>query len=192
MAVAAAWGVARVNDRRAIPMLRTLAKKGTPEMRAVAMLGLAQHKDRASTADVAAVAKAPDSGTIARAAAAYALGELGAESEAPTLLALAQGDDALPRELALVSLARMGASKNGEPPGGKAAIAAMSDAVFAGGETQSARARLAGEAIQRAGTRGAHAPREPAAREVAERSLAGAGRRRSTSKARSISSCRAI
>jgi tetratricopeptide (TPR) repeat protein len=152
VAVAAAWGVARVNDRRAIPMLRTLAKKGTPEMRAVAMLGLAQLKDRTSTADVAAVAKAQDSGTIARAAAAYALGELGAESEAPTLLALAQGNDALPRELALVSLARMGAAKSADPPGGKAAIAAMSDAVFAGGETQSARARLAGEAIQRAGT----------------------------------------
>ncbi len=152
VAVAAAWGVARVNDRRAIPMLRTLAKKGTPEMRAVALLGLGQIKDRASTPDVAAVAKASDSGTVARAAAAFALGELGAESEAPTLLAMAQGNDALPRELALVALARMGAAKNTDPPGGKASIQAMSDAVFAGGETQSSRARLAGEAIQRAGS----------------------------------------
>ncbi len=151
VAVAAAWGVARVNDRRAIPMLRLLTKKGTPEMRAVALLGLGQLKDRSSMADVAAVARAPNTGTIARAAAAYALGELSAESEAPALLALAQGNDALPRELALVALARMGASKSAEPPGGKAALAAMSDAVFAGGETQSSRARLAGEAVQRAG-----------------------------------------
>ena len=151
VAVAAAWSVARIGDRGALPLLRMLAKKGTPEMRAVALLGLGQIKDRTSTADVAAVAKASDAGTVARAAAAYALGELGADAEAPTLLALAQGNDALPRELALVALARMGASKNGDPPGGKASIAAMSDAVFAGGETQSARARLAGEAIQRAG-----------------------------------------
>ncbi len=155
VAVAAAWGVARVGDRRALPMLRLLAKKGTPEMRAVALLGIGQLKDRASIPDVAAVAKAADAGTLARAAAAYALGELSADSESATLLALAQGNDALARELALVSLARMGAAKNGDPmtttPGGKAAIAAMSDAVFAGGETQSARARLAGEGIQRAG-----------------------------------------
>ncbi len=177
VAVAAAWGVARVNDRRAIPMLQTLAKKGTPEMRAVAMLGLAQLKDRSSTAQVAAVAKAPDSGTIARAAAAYALGELGAEGEAPTLLALAQGNDALPRELALVSLARMGANKNGEPPGGKAAIAAMSDAVFAGGETQSARARIAGEAIQRAGTAALTLLASPALAKAQSDSAPRAGRR---------------
>ena len=149
--VAAAWGLARVGDRRAIPLLRTLAKKGTPEMRAVALLGLGQLKDKSSTADVAAVAKATDAGTLARAAAAYTLGELGADSEAPTLLALAQGNDSLPRELALVALGRMGASRDTDPPGGKAAIAAMSDAVFAGGGTQSLRARAAGEAIQRAG-----------------------------------------
>jgi HEAT repeat protein len=121
-------------------------------MRAVALLGLGELKDRASTPDVAAVAKAADAGTIARAAAAYALGELAADGETPTLLALAQGNDALPRELSLVALARMGAIKNADPPGGKAAIAAMSDAVFAGGETQSARARIAGEGVQRAGT----------------------------------------
>ena len=151
VAVAAAWGVARVEDRRALPLLHLLAKKGTPEMRAVALLGIGHLRDRSSIAEVAAVAKAPDSGTVARAAAAYALGDLDAESEAPTLLALAQGNDALPRELALVSLARMGALKGNDPPGGKAALAAMSDAVFAGGETESARARLAGEAIQRAG-----------------------------------------
>jgi len=151
VAVAAAWAVARVNDRRALPVLKILAKKGTPEMRAVALLGIGQLKDRASIADVAAIAKAADAGTLARAAAAYTLGELQADAEAPTLLALAQGNDALPRELALVALARMGAAKNADPPGGKAAIAAMSDAVFAGGETQSARARAAGEAVQRAG-----------------------------------------
>jgi tetratricopeptide (TPR) repeat protein len=144
VAVAAAWGVARMNDRRAIPLLRMLAKKGTPDMRAVAMLGLGQLKDRSSIPDVAAVAKGNESGMVARAAAAYALGELGADSETPTLLALAQGNDALPRELALVALARMGA-------GGKPALAAMSDAIFAGGETQSSRARLAGESVQRAG-----------------------------------------
>ena len=94
-------------------------RRGTPEMRALAVLGLG-HLATTSSVDRRCRrgrAKALDAGNVARAAAAYALGELGAESEAPTLFRSRKGD-ALPRELALVSLARLGAD-NGEPPAAK-------------------------------------------------------------------------
>ena len=133
--------------------LRKLAQNGTPEMRAFAVLGLGALKDRTSTADVAAIARALDAGTVARAAAAYALGELGAETESAD--ARSRSPKAPTRcrgRWRSLALARMGAAKSAEPPGGKAALAAMADAVFAGGETQSARARLAAESLQRAGT----------------------------------------
>jgi hypothetical protein len=79
------------------------------------------------------------------------LGELNAESEAATLVTLAQGTDPLPRQMALIALARMGQAK-GEPPGGKAALGAMADAVFTGGEETSARARQTAASLQRAGS----------------------------------------
>ena len=152
VAIAATWGLAHMQDKRAAPLLRALAKRGTPEMRALSVLGLGFLHDKSATAEVAEVARSLDSGSVARAAAAYALGELGADSEAPTLLSLAQSGDALPRELALVSLARLGAAHNGEPPGGAAALDAMADAVFAGGDADSARARATAESLQRAGS----------------------------------------
>jgi tetratricopeptide (TPR) repeat protein len=151
VALAAVWGVARIQDRRALPLLRNVLKKGIPEMRALSALGLAQLKDTSSSPVVAQMARGLDSGNVARAAAAYALGELDAQGESATLLSLAQGSDALPRELALLALARMGAAKGTEPPGGKTAIAAMADAVFAGGDVESSRARATAEALQRAG-----------------------------------------
>jgi tetratricopeptide (TPR) repeat protein/HEAT repeat protein len=153
IAVAAVWGLARMQDKHAGALLRRLTRRGTSEMQALAVLGLGLLHDKSSTADIAATARGLDSGNVARAAAAYALGELDAESETPTLLSLAQGTEALPRQLALVALARMASNnKTGEPPGGKAALAAMADAVFAGGDNESARARQTAEALQRAGT----------------------------------------
>ncbi|MGH7281966.1 MAG: tetratricopeptide repeat protein, partial [Polyangiaceae bacterium] len=152
VAIAATWSLAHMQDKRAAPLLRALAKRGTPEMRALAVLGLGFLHDKSATSEIAEVARSLDSGSVARAAAAYALGELGADSEAPTLLSLAQSGDALPRELALVSLARLGAAHNGEPPGGPAALDAMADAVFAGGDADSARARATADSLRRAGS----------------------------------------
>jgi tetratricopeptide (TPR) repeat protein/HEAT repeat protein len=151
VAVAATWGVARMGDKRALPLLRAVQKRGTPEMRALAAVGLGLLRDGRSTPEVVQMVRGPDSGSLVRAAAAFALGELGVESEAPTLLSLAQGTDSLARSIALLSLARMGAAKNGEPPGGKAAIAAMADAVFAGAGSESARSRANAEALRAAG-----------------------------------------
>lgn len=149
VAVAAVWGASHMADRRAVPLLRRITRDGTPEMRALAVLGLGLSRDKGSVAEVASVARSVDSGTVARAAAALALGELDATAEVPTLLALAQGGDALPRQMALVALARM-AGGRGEPPGGKAALHAMADGLFSASDIDSPRARLAAEAVQRA------------------------------------------
>ncbi len=152
VALAAVWGLARMADKRTTTDLRALTKRGTPEMRALAVLGLGLLHDKNSIALVATTARGLDSGNVARAAAAYALGELAAEAEVATLLSLAAGTDALPRQLALIALARMGVAHGGNPPGGKAALGAMADAVFAGAELESARARATAEALQRAGS----------------------------------------
>jgi HEAT repeat protein len=148
VAVAASFAVARLGDKAAVPLLRKVATAGTPDMRAYAVLGLGAQKDKGSTALVAVTARSLDAGAVARAAAAYALGELGAEGETATLIALAEGTDVLPRQMALLALARMGAAR-GEAPGGKAALAAMADAVFSE-EAEVGRARRASEALRQA------------------------------------------
>jgi cellulose synthase operon protein C len=63
-------------------------------------------------------------------------------------MTLAEGTDALPRQMAILALARMGMAK-GDPPGGKAALAAMSDAVFSG-EAEGGRARQSSETLRQA------------------------------------------
>jgi len=153
VATAASWGVARLGDKRAIPLLRDLAKRGNAEMRALGVLGLGILHDRGSALDIAALAKSPDSGNVARAAAAYALGEIGADSEVPALVTLAEGTDALPRQMALVALARLeSAGAPGHPPN-HAAVAAMADAVFAGGAFEGGHAQSSARAVRVAGAR---------------------------------------
>ncbi len=144
VAVAATWGLVRLGSREALPLLRGIATSGTPEMRAIALLGIGALHDTTQTALVARIARSSDSGNVARAAAAYVLADLGASTEEPTLLALADGGEALPRELALIALARLGEKK-------PAAIAAMASAVFAGADGDSARSRETARAVSRAG-----------------------------------------
>jgi tetratricopeptide (TPR) repeat protein/HEAT repeat protein len=146
VARAASWSVARLGDKRAIPLLKRIATNGTPDMRAFAVLGLGALKDKASVPLIEHTAKALEAGSTARAAAAYALGEMGAESEATTLVTIAEDTDPLPRQMALLALARMGAHRS-DPIGGKAALNAMADAVFAG-EGESARARKSNDSLR--------------------------------------------
>ena len=150
IAITATWGVARMKDARALPLLRALAKAGAPETRALAVLGLGSLGDRESTADVMALAHALDAGDVARAAAAYALGELGVQAATPLLVTLAEEGDPLPRQMALLSLARLA---QGQPPDARrnTVLAAMADAVFGGGDPESARARAVSESLRRAG-----------------------------------------
>jgi tetratricopeptide (TPR) repeat protein/HEAT repeat protein len=150
VAVAATWSVARMADRRAVGLLRDLSARGNAEMRSLAVLGLGALRDRASIPDVARIAKSADSGNVARAAAAYALGQLGAEAEIPTLVNLAEGSDALPREMALLALARLEAGRAGHEPN-HASVAAMADALFAGGEVEGGASRTFARGVRRAG-----------------------------------------
>jgi tetratricopeptide (TPR) repeat protein len=146
IAVAATWGLARMHDPKALPVLRRIARDGTPAMRALAVLGLGMARDRSATAEIAAIASSVDAGNVARAAAAYALGDLDAQAEVPMLLALAEQSDPLPRRMALVSLARMATSSPREPTWQREAVQAMADAVFAGSDA-GARARASAEAV---------------------------------------------
>jgi tetratricopeptide (TPR) repeat protein/HEAT repeat protein len=161
VAVAAVWGLARMHNASALPLLRRVARGGTPAMRAVAALGLGMARDRGSIEDVSAIAASVDAGNVARAAAAYALGDLDAQAQVPTLLEIAQGGEALPRRMALVALARMrtaygegssGAARRGsrldEPSWQAEAVQAMADAVFPG-EQDGPRGRSEAEAVAR-------------------------------------------
>jgi tetratricopeptide (TPR) repeat protein len=131
--VAAVWGLARMSDaagrERALPLLRQIAAKGTPAMQALAVLGLGFAHDTASAGAIAEMARAVDASTQARAAAARALGDLGATSAVPELVEIAEDGEALPRRMALLSLARMAAA--GKDPSWKhEAVQAMSDSLF--------------------------------------------------------------
>ncbi len=139
--VAAVWGLSRMNDPRTLPVLRRVARGGTPPMRALAVLGLGSARDPASVAQVASLASSVDSGNVARAAAAYTLGAMGATDQVPTLLELAEGSDVLPRSLALIALARMSALGAKEPPWQHEAVQVMADALFAADEGDRARER---------------------------------------------------
>jgi HEAT repeat protein len=131
VAIAAVWGLARLGDARALPVLRRVATAGPPTMRALAVLGLGLARDAASTRVVAGIARASDAGTVAQAAAAYALGDLNAGGEVPVLLEMAEDGEPLPRQMALLALARMSVASTADPPWRGEAVKAIADAVFA-------------------------------------------------------------
>jgi cellulose synthase operon protein C len=149
VAVAATWGVARMKDARAIPLLRSLGKVGSPEVRALAILGLGALGDKGSIGLATDLVRSVDAGDVARAAAAYALGELGADAAVPLLVTLAEEGDPLPRQMALLALARLSRG-HASPTLTRTVVAAMADAVFSGGDPDSARARVVGESLRRA------------------------------------------
>ena len=131
--VAAVWGLARMADARALPVLRRVARGAAPAMRALAVLGLGLAHDTASAPEIAEIARSVDGGTLTRAAAAYALGELDAQPYVPAVIEIAEGGEMLPRRMALVALARMARGTSGkEPDWTREAVQAMADAVFVG------------------------------------------------------------
>jgi cellulose synthase operon protein C len=149
VAVAAAWGLARLHDAPSLPVLRRIAREGTPSMRALAVLGVGMAHDKGSVAEVAGIAGSVDAGNVARAAAAYALGDLDGQAQVPMLLALAEESDPLPRRMALVALARMATSSPREPPWQREAVQAMADAVFAGAD-DGTRGQASADAVKNA------------------------------------------
>jgi HEAT repeat protein len=166
VAVAAVWGLARMNDPRAVQILRRVATTGTPAMRAIAVLGLGMVHDTASIPTIAEMARSSDGGNVARAAAAYALGDLDAASRASTLIELAEDGDDLPRRMALGALAHMMTSTPKAAPWADEAVQAMADAVFTG-QPESPRGKagvgLARTAVASLATMAAHTGTRPSA-----------------------------
>src|SRR5262249_33686103 len=96
--------------------------KSTLDLRALAAIGLGLAHDKRAILPLDEVARSVDAGNAARAAAAFALGELGAHEATGVLMSLAQGTEVLPRQAALLALGRLG---------GPAAPSIIADGVLA-------------------------------------------------------------
>ncbi|MFO0660073.1 MAG: HEAT repeat domain-containing protein [Polyangiaceae bacterium] len=113
VAVAAAWSVARMaagGEKKALPLLDKMLDSGAPDVRALAAIGLGLAHEKGAINRIEALAHAPDAANITRAAAAVALGELGATASGPTLVELANHRDSVVRSAAYGALARLGDS----------------------------------------------------------------------------------
>jgi cellulose synthase operon protein C len=189
IAVAAAWGVARMGEgsreggastrgggagggtpsatgpkdaKKAEPLLLRLLSSASPDVRALAAIGLGLTRDKKHAVALVALARSPEAGPTARAAATHALGELGvsgagllegpakAETEpraawSGLLLSLADGSDVLLRQAALLTMARLASAGDaGKTSGPADAIAA---GVFSSDETLRAASVSAGAAL---------------------------------------------
>jgi cellulose synthase operon protein C len=132
IAVAAAWGVARMGDKKAEPLLLKLIGSASPDVRALAAVGLGLTRDRKHAPALAALAASPEAGPIARAAATHALAEVGSSDPKSALalvppgllLTLADATDPLLRQAALLTMARLGDKADLRGSGAAEAIAA--------------------------------------------------------------------
>lgn len=143
--VAAAWGVARMGDRKAEPLLQKLITSPSPDVRALAAIGLGLTHDRKHAPALAALARSAEGGPTPRAAATHALAELGGAPDAALLLAGAGSLDVLHRQASLLAMARLGARDDaGKTTGPAEAIAA---GLFSPDESLRASASLAASAL---------------------------------------------
>jgi tetratricopeptide (TPR) repeat protein len=108
IAVAAAWGVARMGDRKADGLLVKLLGSSSPDVRALAAVGLGLTHDKKHVPALTALARATEASPTARAAAMHALAELHADVDPALLLANASAGDVVLRQAALFAMARLG------------------------------------------------------------------------------------
>ncbi|GAC1365586.1 MAG: hypothetical protein NVSMB47_16890 [Polyangiales bacterium] len=118
VAIAGAWGVARMSDKRATALATRLvdALESLPvEMRGYGVLHLGRTRDKAHLPLLEAFLKRSDAGPAGRAAALYALGEIGEPSARATVGAYVEtSPDVVTRQAAILALARLMV-----PPAGK-------------------------------------------------------------------------
>jgi len=112
--LAAAFGLARLEAREARPALVALAESAAPGPRALGVIGLALLGDRRAEPTIARVLASAEAGPLPRAAAAFAVGELGLRQHASLLGELSESPDPTLSSAALVALARLGAEGAGE------------------------------------------------------------------------------
>ncbi|TKD01055.1 HEAT repeat domain-containing protein [Polyangium fumosum] len=147
IAVAAAWGVARMGDKKAEPLLVKLLGSTSPEVRGVAALGLGLTHDKKYTTALVALARAPEAGATARAAAVHALAELGTSQSdnLHMLVALADTNEPVLRQAALVALARL--APKGDAAQSASAENALASSLFATDESMRRTAVAAATAL---------------------------------------------
>jgi tetratricopeptide (TPR) repeat protein/HEAT repeat protein len=147
IAVAAAWGVARMGEKKAEPLLVKLLGSAAPDVRALAAIGLGLTHDKKHAAALGALARSPEAGATARAAATHALAELGANDQA-LFLANAGSVDVLLRQASLLSMARLGGASGARLDAPDAqGPAAMASGVFSPDESLRASSALAATAL---------------------------------------------
>lgn len=105
---AAAWAVARMGDKKALPLLDKMRASPSPDVRAFSALGLGVSGDKRLAPKIEEMLAAADGSPSGRAAAALALGALMGAAAAPELSALAHGDEPLVRSAAVIALASTG------------------------------------------------------------------------------------
>jgi tetratricopeptide (TPR) repeat protein len=147
VAVAAAWGVARLGDAKAEPLLVRLLGSPSPDVRALGALGLGLHGSTKHAPLLVSLARSPEAGATARAAAILALGELGdaASGAASAVAAAADGRDALLSRAALVTLAKL--AQRADAAERAAAAEVLAGAVFAPSDELAETAALAATAL---------------------------------------------
>ncbi len=106
--VAAAWGVARMGDRRAAALLVRLLDAPSSDVRALAALGLGLQGDRGVAPALSKLASQPASPPVVRASALAALAQLASRDSAPRFVELAGSSEPLVRGAATLALARLG------------------------------------------------------------------------------------
>jgi tetratricopeptide (TPR) repeat protein len=147
LAVAAAWGAARMGDKKAEPLLVKLLASQAPDVRALAAVGLGLTHDKKHAPSLAALAKAPEAGPVARAAAVHALGELGGSGagDLPLLQSVADSSESVLRQAALLTMARLGNKEDASKTSG--AAEAIAAGILSGNESLRSSAALAATAL---------------------------------------------
>lgn len=133
IAVAAAWGLARMGDKKTEGLLLKLLSSPAPDVRALAAIGLGLSRERKYAPQLSALVRSPEAGPIPRAAAVHALGELGGGVEMPLLMAAADSSEVLLRKAALLTMARL--SEKDEASRTSSVQDAIAQAVFATDES---------------------------------------------------------
>ncbi len=113
LTVAAGWALARIPDRSAVLAMERVLERGSPEIRALAALGLGAAGDAKSRGAVSALLLAEEASGPARAGAAIALALLGEKSRELWLRAHAT-DSPLLRAAVVSALARVGLRDDAE------------------------------------------------------------------------------
>ncbi|MEY4547260.1 MAG: hypothetical protein RL685_3455 [Pseudomonadota bacterium] len=117
VSVAAVWSLANLESPKARPALVRLLSERAPTLQALAVLGLARLAERRDAHLFETILSSNEHAQLTRAAAAFALAELGEARALATMQGLAEASDTVVRAAATSSLARLGA------PGAKRSVA---------------------------------------------------------------------